>query len=297
MRHKANDSFGTYPISIFFILPTLLLFLPLVILPIFDTIITSFFAWDGVSPSRQFVGIANYFHAFNEPRFIRSLVNTGIWVILHMALACGTALLLAFYIMRIQLGKTLFRTLLFLPNVIALSISAVIWGMMYSPTFGVVNSVLKVIGLSHLAVSWLGDPNLALYAISIASAWQAYGYYMVLFIAGLQNIDQSMYEAAYIDGANSRQLFIYVTIPMLGSILTFVLSMAIINGLKGFATVWAMTQGGPEYSTYLLTLYIFKTAFGEYNFGLAMTGGVVLGGLIVLITVVFNRLRTKVISS
>jgi raffinose/stachyose/melibiose transport system permease protein len=293
MTSRNRKAVAEYGLSMLFILPSLALFVPFVLFPIVNTLQISFYRWNGIEAVRRFAGFTNYLEAFREPRFLRSLSNTGIWVLLHIVLACGTALFLAFQIARIRRGQVIFRTVLFLPNVIALPISAVIWGMMYNPNWGIIKRTLVVMGLGGYAPNWLGNPNLALYSIGFASAWQAYGYYLVLYLAGLQNIDEALYEAAELDGARTRHVFFSITIPSLRNVMTFVLSMAIINGLSGFATVWTMTQGGPAYATYLLTLYVYTAAFGEYNYGLAMVGGVVLGILIVTITVCFNALRAR----
>ena len=132
-----------------------------------------------------------------------------------------------------------------MPNVIALSVSGIIWTLIFNPQMGMLNGMLDALGLSSLKASWLGDPKITIYAISFASSWQAYGYYMTLFLAGLQNIDVDLYEASDLDGANKFDQFIHITIPGLQNVFSFVFSMGIINGLKGFSTVWVMTQGGP----------------------------------------------------
>lgn len=282
-----------YGISLLFILPSLIVLLLFVLIPIFQTLEISFFKWDGISPTREFVGLTNYGLTFSLPQFQKALSNSFIWAVMHIIFACGTGFVLAFLISRVSRGKTFFRTVLFFPNVVALSVCAVMWAMLYNPQFGFVNGLLDNIGLGSLKQQWLSNPDIAIFSISIASSWQAYGYYMVLFLAGLQNIDITLYEAARIDGANSVQQFRYVTIPGLRNVFTFVLSMAIINGLKGFATVWTMTQGGPEYSTYLPALFVFRKAFVEYDFGVAATGGILLGALIIVITVIFNYFRDK----
>jgi raffinose/stachyose/melibiose transport system permease protein len=187
----------------------------------------------------------------------------------------------------------LFRNVLFVPNIIALSVSGVVWTLIYNPQMGLLNSLLKAVGLSALKRTWLGDPGITIFAISFASSWQAYGYYMTLFLAGLQNIDTDLYEASNLDGANKFKQFLYITIPGLRNVFSFVFSMGIINGLKGFSTVWVMTQGGPGSSSFLLTLYGYVKAFRENNFGQSMVSGITLGVMIIFLTRLFNYFRDR----
>lgn len=241
----------------------------------------------------KFVGLDNYRYVLKDPLFYQSLKNNFIWTVMHLVFACFFGFVLAYFISRIAYAKTLFRNVLFMPNVIALSVSGIIWTLIFNPQMGMLNGMLDALGLSSLKASWLGDPKITIYAISFASSWQAYGYYMTLFLAGLQNIDVDLYEASDLDGANKFDQFIHITIPGLQNVFSFVFSMGIINGLKGFSTVWVMTQGGPGTSSYLLTLYGYVKAFREQNYGQSMVSGIVLGLMIIVITRVFNAIRDR----
>ena len=279
--------------SLVFLLPAFVLLVNFVILPTIQTVRISFYQWDGVNPSMKFIGLENYRRVFSDPRFLLSIKNNFIWTALHLVFACTYGFILAYLISRIRYGQTIFRNALFMPNVIALSVSSIIWALIYSPQIGLLNQLLNALGLSSLKHNWLGEANITIYAISFASSWQAYGYYMTLFLAGLQNIDNDLYEASALDGANKFTQFIHVTIPGLRSVFTFVFSMGIINGLKGFSTVWVMTQGGPGTSSYLLTLYGYVKAFRENDFGQSMVSGLTLGLIVILITRTFNYFRDK----
>ena len=273
--------------SVAFVLPAVLLLATFVLFSIVWTVRISLNKWDGLMPQMQYVGMSNYTSIFAMPQFRTALKNNFIWAAVHIVFACGVGLILAFLISRLKRGLAAFRTILFLPNVIALTIAATMWAQIYNPSYGILNRFLKAVGLGALAKQWLADPSIVLYATAVVSCWQAYGYYMVLFIAGLQGIDVSLYEAARVDGANNYQQFIHVTIPGLRNVLVFVLSMALINGLKGFATVYAMTGGGPAYTTYLMSLFVYKKAFTEFDFGAASAAAVVLGILIIILTLIF----------
>jgi raffinose/stachyose/melibiose transport system permease protein len=293
-KYKRKKLIQDYLLAIAFILPTLIILVTLVIIPIFNTAFISFFKWDGVNPVKEYVGIKNYTAVLVDPIFFTAIKNNIIWTVFHTVFACGMGLFVAFQLVRVKVFQKFFRVVLFLPNVIALSISALIWTMIYNPSFGILNGLLKAVGLGALIQQWTGNYKIAIYSLSVANSWQAYGYYMILFMAGLQNIDETLYEAARIDGAGAFKQFMNVTIPGLKNVLTFVLSISIINGLKGFATVWTMTQGGPAGSTMLLALYVYIKAFQESRFGLGCTAGVLLGITIIIITIIFNKIRDRV---
>lgn len=282
-----------YAVSLLFLLPAFVLLVYFVIIPTIRTVAISFYSWDGVNPNMEFIGLTNYQKVFADPRFFQALKNTLIWTVMHLLFACFLGFVLAYFISRVKYFKSFFRNVLFVPNVIALSVGAVIWQLIFNPQMGMLNSLLDTLGLSMLKRNWLGDPDITIYAISFSSSWHAYGYYMTLFIAGLQNIDIDLYEASELDGAGKIKQFFHVTIPGLQHVFTFVISMGIVNGLKGFSTVWVMTQGGPGSSSFLLTLYGYIKAFRENDFGQSMVSGVTLGVIIIVITRVFNYIRDK----
>lgn len=290
---RRRQTWKEYAVALLFVLPSFLLLVYFVVIPTLRTVQISFHDWDGVNPEMKFVGLDNYRYVLKDPLFYQSLKNNFIWTIMHLIFACFFGFVLAYFISRIAYAKTLFRNVLFMPNVIALSVSGIIWTLIFNPQMGMLNGMLDALGLSSLKASWLGDPKITIYAISFASSWQAYGYYMTLFLAGLQNIDVDLYEASDLDGANKLDQFIHITIPGLQNVFSFVFSMGIINGLKGFSTVWVMTQGGPGTSSYLLTLYGYVKAFREQNYGQSMVSGIVLGLMIIVITRIFNAIRDR----
>jgi raffinose/stachyose/melibiose transport system permease protein len=288
---------GGYFLSLIFILPSLLLLLYMVFYPIANSIYGSFFEYNGISPQMSFVGLFNYKYVLTDPKFGTSMINNFIWMFMHLFLGCFVGLIIAFLISQVpsNKGKYFFRVVLFLPHVVAMSVCGLIWSMVYNTQYGIIVSVLKHF-ISDL--SWfqpLGNGKIAIYAEGIAANWRAVGYYMVLFLAGLQNIDASLYDAAEIDGAGNWSKFINVTIPGLRNIFTFVLSVALVNGLRGFATVYVMTRGGPGYSTYLVAIYGYFKAFQEMHMGQAMVSALSIGIVIVFITVTFNIIREKML--
>jgi raffinose/stachyose/melibiose transport system permease protein len=274
-------------------LPALCFYVAIILIPLLVSVQLSLYDWDGMMPTMDFVGFSNYTALWSEPRFLKSLLRTLIWWVLHVLFAVGGGLVTALLIAQVGRGQSVFRTLSFLPHVLSLSVVGIIWAQLYHPTIGFINLTLKNAGLGFLTRTWLGDTTLALPSISIASSWQAYGFYMVLFLAGLQSIDPQLYEAAVVDGAKPRQRLWYITLPSLRNTMTMVLSLAFISSLKGFGTVWAMTGGGPSNSTELVAVYVWRDAFQSLEIGRASAAALILGVSVIVLTVLFNQWRDR----
>ncbi|MBB2708757.1 MULTISPECIES: carbohydrate ABC transporter permease [Rhizobium] len=273
--------------------PALGLYAVFTLLPIAATFWLSFNSSAGFNTSASFVGFGNYAKAAHDPIVWKSLVHTFVWLAYHVVMAGGLGLLLALAVSRLRITQVFFRTAFFLPHLVSLAVVGVIWANIYDPFFGLLNTTLTRIGLGSFTQGWLSDPALVLFSVNVASSWQGFGLYMLLFIAGLQNIDRSLYDAAEVDGANAFQQLIHVTLPGLREVMTFVVSLAMINGLKGFATVFVMTNGGPFYQSELITTYIYRLAFQSQDHGLAAVLCILLSLLAIVITIVFNRWRAR----
>lgn len=274
-------------------LPALAIYAVFTLAPIVLTLWLSFTDSRGLNTSANFVGLDNYSRAALDPIVWQSLSHTFLWLLYHLVLAGGLGLGLALAIGRLKKTHVFFRTAFFLPHLVSLAVVGVIWANIYDPFFGLLNTGLDQLGLGGWTQGWLSDPALVLFSVNVASSWQGFGLYMLLFIAGLQNIDHSLYEAADIDGASGFQKLIYVTLPGLSEVMTFVVSLALINGLKGFATVFVMTDGGPYYQSELITTYIYRLAFSAQDHGLAAVLCILLSALAITITIVFNRWRAR----
>lgn len=273
--------------------PALGLYAVFTLLPIAATFWLSFNSSAGFNTSASFVGFGNYAKAAHDPIVWKSLAHTLIWLAYHVVMAGGLGLLLALAISQLRITQVFFRTAFFLPHLVSLAVVGVIWANIYDPFSGLLNTALTQIGLGAFTQGWLSDPALVLFSVNVASSWQGFGLYMLLFIAGLQNIDRSLYDAADVDGANAFQKLIHVTLPGLREVMTFVISLAMINGLKGFATVFVMTNGGPFYQSELITTYIYRLAFQSQDHGLAAVLCILLSLLAIAITIVFNRWRAR----
>lgn len=295
-RAIAGRRRASIALPLLFLLPSFLLYAVFALFPVLRTVQISFLKWDGFSDTKQFVGGENYHDLATDPIFRDALWHNVVWTVMTICVAVVIALALAVTLARLRRGRSFFRVAFFLPNVISLSVVAIIWAQLYHPLVGPVNLILKRVGLGRLAHLWLGDPATVLPAINVANNWQSYGFYMVILLAGLQGIDTTLYDAALVDGAGPWALFRHVTLPGLRNVLNLVIILAFINALKGFTLVWVMTQGGPVHTSELLATYIYRAAFIGNTLGPAAAASVVLSVIVIGTTVIFNRLREEEIA-
>ena len=279
--------------AIGFLLPAFTVYAIFTLLPIVWTVWLSFTDSQGLKTEAAFVGLENYASVAQDPIAWRALWQTLLWLVLHVLLAGGAGLALALAIGRLRRTQVAFRTLFFLPHLVSLGVVGVIWANIYDPYFGLLNSTLDALSLSEWKRGWLSESLLVIFSVNVASSWQGFGLYMLLFLAGLQSIDTSLYDAADVDGATAFQKLRFVTLPGLAEVMTFVVSLALINGLKGFATVFVMTNGGPFYHSELLTTYIYRLAFQAQAHGRAAVLCILLSLFAITITLVFNTWRRR----
>ncbi len=282
--------------SLLFILPPLIVYVSFVAYPFVHTVLISFTNWDGLSAERQWVGFGNYAAALLEDRqFWRAFGNNIWWVILGTTAPIIIALPLAALVTARKLkGRNFFRTVFFMPVILPPMIVGIIWGWVYNPVFGLLNEVLEAIGLEVFTRPWLGDPNLALTSLIASAVWAYFGFCFVIFVAAQQNVDVSLLEAAEIDGANSRQRFMKVTIPQLRDVITMVGVYTFIGGFTSiFDIIWGTTRGGPAGATEVLTTLIYRRGFEYHRFGYASAIAVILAVVVIVSSVVSVRLRER----
>ena len=234
----------------------------------------------------NFAGLANYRRMFADPVFIKSVTVTGIYVAVFVPALFGASLGLALPVRKQRRMIGLFRSLFFAPNVVSLVVVGLVWQFLLTDKIGVLNRFLEAIGLASR--SWLGDPSLALASVLVISVWFFMGYYMTIFLAGLQDIPRTYYEAADIDGASRWQAFRHITWPLLRPTSLFVLMLSLITGVGGlqaFDLIYVMTKGGPANGTSLVIFYIYQTAFqyGDFGYAAAMASFVVAVTLIIML--------------
>lgn len=252
-----------------YLIPALALYGIFLVYPMLDAVRLSFFDWTGFRTDEPtWVGLQNYIDMFtNDPVFWKSFTNSVIWVILSLLIPMVMGLLLALGLNRKMVGRNLFRSVFYIPSVFASITVAAMWRWIYNPTLGLVNQVLEQIGLGAWTQTWLGDPKIAIYSVFVASIWQAVGFPMILFLAGLQNVPPELVDAAKVDGASGWQVFRNVTLPALRPTTVVVVILTIINSLKVFDLIVGMTGGGPAQSTQVLALWSYTQSFSNYDFG------------------------------
>ncbi len=242
--------------------------------PAIQGVFLSLTRWDGIGQPQN-VGVDNFAKMSSDPIFRQAFKNTAIWLVLFGGLSVIVGLALALLLNAKRRGVTIYRALIFMPVVFSLVVTALVWRVLYSPD-GLFNQVLSSVGLTGWQRIWLGDPTTVLYALVIAALWQGTGYIMVLFLAGLKAADPELMEASKVDGANRFQALLYVTLPQLRGVIGVIISVVVINALRAFDIVWALTQGGPYHSSELLSTYMFSTAFQGRQLGYASAIAVVI---------------------
>lgn len=245
-------------------LPAVILFTLFVILPFVEGCRVSFFKWDGFS-NMKWVGLKNYANVMHDDVFWLAMKNTFVYAILVTVMKNVIALALAYVLARKFPLRTLFRTGIYMPVTLSYVVIGALWTWIYNPTFGLLNAILKALGLEHLIVGWLSDSRVALYSVVAVDVWKWIGYHMVLYLAGLQAISQDLYEAAALDGANGWQKFVNITIPQLNSTIVVNVLMSLTGAFaSNFDIVNILTGGGPMHATEVSLTYIMTTAF-KYN--------------------------------
>jgi multiple sugar transport system permease protein/raffinose/stachyose/melibiose transport system permease protein len=208
---------------------------------------------------------------WSDETFRTALRNTVIWLVLFGGLSVLGGLGLALLLDKPRKGIGIYRAIFFLPVVFSMVVTALVWRMIFQPD-GVVNGLLAAVGLEDQARIWLGEPETALYALIVPALWRQVGYIMVLFLAGLKTVDPLLHEAAKVDGATAFERFRHVTLPQLRPITTVVLAVTVIDALRSFDIVWALTKGGPYHSSELLSTYQFSTGLlgSQLGYGSAL---------------------------
>ncbi|MCM3443122.1 carbohydrate ABC transporter permease [Metabacillus halosaccharovorans] len=266
-----------------FLMPGLVLFFIFFVLPFLFSLYLSFHEWNMIKDSPEFVGIQNYQTIFNSDVYWKSVKNTGLFVLFTVPLSLVIGLGLALLIESLSKGKVFYRMIFFLPVVSSIAIMGIVWSLMYNPQVGAVNVILRKLGIEGM--NWLNDPKVALVSLAIVSVWNSFGYNVILFISGLKGIDKSLYESAALDGANKRQIFSHVTLPMLSPVTFFVFVMSVIASFQVFTTIQVMTKGGPNNTTNVLVYNIYQEAFQFFNMGTATASATVLFIVVVVLTI------------
>lgn len=274
-----------------FLMPALLIILFFVILPTIAGIVISFLKYDAINPV-EFIGFKNYKLAFQDELFYKSMWVTFVFAFSSLIPTVIISLLLAIVLNQKWFPLVnLMRAIYFLPTVVSMVAISFVWLWLLNPQLGPINHVLSMFGIP--SQQFLGDSSQALPLLILVNIWKSIGFNLIIYLAGLQGIDKSLYEAARIDGAKSIQTFRYVTWPMLTPVTFFVVAMLIINGFQVFDQINIMTGGGPARSTYAIVYYIYQKGFRETNFGYASVLAVMLFIVILILTLIYHRINNR----
>ena len=264
------------------------------LVPIFMALILSFSKWNFISGIKgiRFIGLTNYMHLFTDPVFIASFVNTIVYGVALVPISIFLALILGVILDKYVFGKGVIRLAFYMPNISSMVAVAMIWMVLFLPTYGPINNFLRAIGIEN-PPRWLNASSTSLLSIIIVGVWSSLGYNIIIVLAGLQGIPSSLYESADMDGANVVQKFFSITIPSLSSTLFFLVMISFIRSFQVFTPVQVMTQGGPGNSSSVLVYYIYRTAFQNSDIGYATALSWVLFILVFVFTIGRNIFRSR----
>lgn len=275
-----------------FLLPALVLHTVFFIVPVINSFYYSLTSWSGISLEKQFVGLANYVRAFTDHTFIMGLENVLLFGVLGFVLVFPLALLFAVILNRKPPAARFLKFVVFAPTLLSVVVTAVLWGSIYNPVIGLLNESLRTLGLEAWSRPWLGSRHNALPAITVAMVWQGLGTYVILFLAGMQKIPVSYYESAELDGANGRQQFWHVTLPLLWDVVQILVILWIIGAFQAFALIFVITRGYPNVIEVLGT-YIYWAGFQGQAIGYASAMGVIMFLMALTFSLVVNRLMKR----
>jgi multiple sugar transport system permease protein len=260
------------------------------IYPIVFALVLVFLQWDLVT-APSFAGADNVRLLVHDGRFWRAVANTFVFLSIHVPLQIVTALALAIALNRQLVGRSFWRAAFFLPVVISGAVVAILWSNLYATDVGLINRLLVRIGLAP--VPWLTDPTTAMPAIAVMVTWNNVGFYVIIYLAGLQYIPRSCLEAIELEGASAWQRFRYLTLPSLLPQTILVITLSTINGFQLFIEPYVMTGGGPLRRTYSVVLYLYTNAFAYQKMGYAATIGVALALIIGIVVLIQRRVIGK----
>lgn len=257
--------------------PAVILFFIFMIIPTFNVFKMSLYKWGGYSNNKEFVGFENFSKLLSDTNFLRSFQNSILLVVCVTVVTMALALIFAAIISREKIkGENFFRIIFYIPNILSVVVISAIFAAIYDPTTGMLNSILGVFRGDKDPILWLGDQKLVIFSLVIAMIWQAIGYYMVMYMASMASVPESLYESADLEGANHIQQFFSITLPLIWTNIRTTLSFFIISCINlSFQFVKALTNGGPDGATEVFLSYMYKQAYTNSSYGYGMAIGVI----------------------
>jgi len=276
-----------------FLLPALVLFTLFVIYPIFRSLYFSTFNWKGFGAAVDYIGLDNYRKILTDEVFLKAIKNVLLIIALSLGIQLPLAMILAVLVGRDLPGRSLFRTVFFLPYVLSEVNTAIMWMLLYNadPARGFLNAIMVQLGLEPIA--WLADMKVVIFAIFITLTWKYFGFHMLLYLTGLQNIPREIEEAALIDGATPIQNFFFITLPLLGSTIKTSVYMSILGSIQQFILVWVMTKGGPVNASETMATYMYRFGFVRFQLGYGSAVAIIMFILCMIFSLVYQALTRK----
>lgn len=271
-----------------FMVPALIIYLSVIVIPVFYSLFISLFKWNGVA-EMEFVGLGNYITLFtSDPVFLTALKNNLLWIVLTICVTMTVSLGFAVILNKNFRGRTVFRALFYFPAVVAPIAVAIIWRWIYNPNIGFINQFCKALGI-NFKQTWTSDPGASIYAVFFASLWAGIGQPMILFLAGLQGVSPEILEAATIDGASPVKRFFLVTIPLMKQTFVMVSATLITAAMKVYDIVAGLTNGGPNNSSEMLATYMYAQTFQYNNVGMGTTVAVLMLLMMLVVIIPFVK--------
>lgn len=276
-----------------FVLPAFIIHACVVTAPAFSTLVMSLYDWNGMGGA-EFIGLDNFKEIFtNDPIVKMAVIHNLEWLAIFITIPLILGFVVAILVSRLRKSQMFLRTVYFIPYVISAAVAGKIWTALMNPYYGI-NIIFDKLGFEKLADTlWLGNPKIALFAVAFVDNWHWWGFVMVLFLGALQQVDPTLYEAARVDGANSLQELIHVSIPGIRQTIAFVLIMTIMWSFLTFDYVYIMTNGGPVNSTEIMSTWIYKNAFVKYRAGYANALCVIQSGICILLYFIQKYISRK----
>ncbi len=275
-----------------FILPHFFFFSIFILFPIFRGLQISLFDWKIMLKTQQFVGLANYQALLKDTVFWESLRNTGYFMVLTVTMNIVLGLLVASALKHSFFGSNMLRVLFYAPGILSVSVLGIIGIRIWDTQLGIINYFVTTL-MHGPRISWLGNPDLVIPSLAITTVWWTFGFPMLVFLAGLQNIPESIYEAAKIDGATPAQSFLYITIPLIMPTMLFVTVTQFIAHMQVFAQPYIITAGGPGNKSRTALMYLYETAWKYFRFGYASAISVVMAVIMIVVTVFLFYIMRK----
>ncbi len=276
-EYNRRQSFNRIIAILLFLVPGMIFFFAFVLIPVSNSLYYSVFNWNGLGPPTDFVGLRNYNFLLNQRAFQQSIQNSFMIVILSLLIQLPMALALALVVGRGHLrGRSIFRTILFIPFVFSEIITAYIWSYVYHPRDGLANFIVHLFAPGAENIVWLADKDIALFAVFAVITWKFFGLHMILYMAALQGVPQDLEEAARLDGANEMQVIRHVTLPMIGSTLRLTVYLSVLGSFQQFVLIWILTEGGPANATHVLATYLYKFGIISWQLGVGSAIAVML---------------------